>query len=63
MPIVVTEGEFKAISLARLADYENDAELPRFLPVGSSGVWNWRGTIGTTTDSSETRVPQKGADR
>jgi hypothetical protein len=26
-----------------LANYE--AEKPRFLPIGLSGVWNWRGII------------------
>lgn len=45
--VVITEGEFKALALWRLANHESAA--PRFLPIGLAGVWNWRGTIGKTT--------------
>jgi hypothetical protein len=41
---VIVEGEKKALSLRNLANWDT-SEL-RFLPVGLSGVWNWRGTIG-----------------
>ena len=44
LPVIITEGEKKALALYRLA-YWNSAKL-RFLPVGLSGVWNWRGTVG-----------------
>ena len=49
LPIVIVEGEKKALALWRLAwwDLPADAsETPRFLPVGLSGVWNWRGKTG-----------------
>jgi hypothetical protein len=44
IPVIIVEGEKKALALRKLADW-NASEL-RFLPVGLSGVWNWRGTIG-----------------
>jgi hypothetical protein len=43
IPVVVAEGEKKTLALWRLANYETGT--PRFMPVGISGVWNWRGTI------------------
>jgi hypothetical protein len=45
-PIVIVEGEKKALALWRLAHYEIDR--PRLIPIAISGVWNWRGTIGKT---------------
>jgi hypothetical protein len=61
LPIVIVEGEFKAIALSRLAAYElGAAELPHFLVVAISGVWNWRGRIGKIIDSSGARVDEKG---
>jgi len=42
-PIVIAEGEKKTLALWRLATYETGT--PRFIPVGISGVWNWRGKI------------------
>jgi hypothetical protein len=42
--VIIAEGEKKALALRNLAGW-NASEL-RFLPVGLSGVWNWRGTIG-----------------
>src|ERR1051326_7294016 len=33
----------------------------RFLPVGVSGVYNWRGTIGKTVGPDGTRLDVKGA--
>jgi predicted P-loop ATPase len=44
MPVMITEGEFKALALWGLANY--GVSTPRFLPVAVPGVWNWRGTIG-----------------
>jgi hypothetical protein len=48
LPLIITEGEFKTLALWRLANW-NHGERPRFLPVGVSGVYNWRGTVGKTT--------------
>ena len=39
LPLIITEGEFKTLALARLASWSN-TERPRFLPVGVSGVYN-----------------------
>jgi hypothetical protein len=47
LPIMITEGEFKTLALWRLANHDSPAQ-PRFLPLGVSGVYNWRGTIGKT---------------
>jgi hypothetical protein len=58
IPIVITEGEFKTIALWRLAT--EDRLIPLFLPIGLSGVWNWKGVIGKTADHKGTRVPEKG---
>jgi putative DNA primase/helicase len=60
--LVITEGEFKTVALFRAAWHGlgERANRPRFLPVGLSGVWNWRGTIGKTTNASGARVDIKG---
>jgi hypothetical protein len=42
--VILVEGEKKTLALWRLANY-NSPE-PRFLPIGLSGVWNWRTKIG-----------------
>jgi len=62
LPVVITEGEFKVLALARAAALspDNAGHRPPFLPVGVSGVWNWRGTIGKKTDGTGTRVDEKG---
>jgi putative DNA primase/helicase len=44
LPVIVTEGEKKALALRRLAGWDSDGL--RFFPVGLSGVWNWRGAVG-----------------
>ncbi len=44
LPIIITEGEFKTIALSKLACHGRDRSKPRFLAVGISGVWNWKGT-------------------
>lgn len=59
IPIVIVEGELKAIALRRLADYQNPGTL-RFIPVAISGVANWRATVGTTENSAGKRVSIKG---
>ena len=58
-PVVITEGEKKTLALYRLANW-NSAES-RFLPVGLSGVWNWRGTIGKEPGPNGSRRNVKGA--
>lgn len=60
VPLVVTEGEFKTLSLFRLATHRMP-NGPRFLPVGVSGVYNWRGTIGKTVGPDGSRLDVKGA--
>jgi hypothetical protein len=48
IPIVLLEGEKKCLALWRVAwnGLGDAAERPVFLPLGLSGVWNWRGVIG-----------------
>ncbi len=62
IPIVITEGEKKALAMSRLAWHElgDAAESPRFLALGLSGVWNFRGVIGKTDDAKGNRRPVKG---
>jgi hypothetical protein len=57
-PIVIVEGEKKALALQRLAYHE--VENPRFIPVAIAGVWNWRGTVGKTGGPRGERVDIKG---
>jgi predicted P-loop ATPase len=59
LPLIITEGEFKTLALWRLAKFgvQND---PRFLPVGISGVFNWRGTVGKATAPDGQRLNVKG---
>jgi predicted P-loop ATPase len=58
LPIVIVEGELKAIAMRRLASH--DSPLPRFLVMALSGIWNWRGTIGAENNANGVRVPVKG---
>ena len=61
LPILLTEGEFKAIALHRLALHDRgDGEPARHLSIGLSGVWNWKGSTGKTTDATGTRISVKG---
>jgi predicted P-loop ATPase len=60
LPVVITEGEFKTLAVWRLANHGSRAQ-PRFLPLGLSGVYNWRGTIGKTTGPDGSRLDVKGA--
>jgi predicted P-loop ATPase len=56
--VLITEGEFKALALWRLANHETPS--PRFLPVAVTGVYNWRGTIGKITGPKGERRDVKG---
>jgi hypothetical protein len=58
IPIVIVEGEKKALALWRLACHETDR--PRFIPVAIAGVWNWRGTVGKGNGPKGERVDLKG---
>lgn len=58
IPIVIVEGEKKALALQRLAYHE--VENPRFIPIAIAGVWNWRGTVGKTGGPRGERVDVKG---
>jgi hypothetical protein len=58
LPVVITEGELKTLALWRLANHRA-AGRPRFLPIGVSGVYNWRGTIGKTTGPDGSRLDVK----
>ena len=62
LPICITEGEKKTLALWALAWHglSESAEKPRFLSTGLSGVWNWRGKVGKTTNDVGRRQDVKG---
>jgi uncharacterized protein (DUF927 family) len=60
LPIIVTEGEKKAIALHRLALAGRTDDAPRFLPIGLPGVWNFRGTVGKSVGPNGDRRDVKG---
>jgi predicted P-loop ATPase len=60
LQILITEGEFKTLALWRLANYR-EPSVPRFVPVGLSGVYNWRGTIGKAVGPDGNHLDVKGA--
>lgn len=62
LPVCITEGEKKTLALWALAWHglPESAATPRFLPVGMSGVWNWRGKVGKTTNDTGHRHDVKG---
>jgi hypothetical protein len=60
LPVVVTEGEFKTLAVWRLANLGSPSR-PGFVPLGVSGVYNWRGTIGKTIGPDGSRLDVKGA--
>jgi hypothetical protein len=61
VPVVITEGAKKTLALHRLSLHEvAEAQLPRFLPIGLGGVWNWRGTIGKAIGADGSRRDEKG---
>lgn len=51
VPVCLTEGEFKGLALRRLFTERGE----RVLVVALPGVWNWRGTVGKTTDEKGRR--------
>jgi hypothetical protein len=58
LPLIITEGEFKALALWRLANYK--ASSLRFVAASVAGVYNWRGTIGKTQGPNGERRDIKG---
>jgi hypothetical protein len=59
LPVAITEGEKKTLSLHRLSWHggEGNSPCPNFLPLGLSGIWNWRGKFGEEKDAQgRTRV-------
>ncbi len=60
LPVVITEGEFKTLALWRATNHGVQSR-PRFLPLGVSGVYNWRGTIGKMVGPDGSRMDVKGA--
>jgi Domain of unknown function (DUF3854) len=60
LPIIITEGEFKTLALWRAAHHGIPGQ-PRYLPLGVSGVYNWRGTVGKTVGPDGGRLDVKGA--
>ncbi len=62
LPIAITEGEKKTLSLWGLGWHGmgDVAERPRWLSVGISGVWNWRGTVGKAPGPDGDRRDVKG---
>jgi hypothetical protein len=58
IPIIIVEGEKKALALWRLANHETDE--PRFLPIAIAGVWAWRGVIGKVGGPKGERLDLKG---
>jgi putative DNA primase/helicase len=62
LPIVVTEGEKKALASWGLAWHGlgDSADLPRCLPIAISGAWNFRGITGKTSGPDGDRRDVKG---
>jgi uncharacterized protein (DUF927 family) len=56
IPAIITEGEKKALALAR---FYADREEVRLI-IGLPGVWNWRGTVGKETNANGKRQDVKG---
>ena len=55
----VYRGREKALSLDKLSRYGSESR--RFLVIGISGVWNWRGKIGQVESPNGKRLEEKGA--
>jgi len=62
LPIIIVEGEKKCLSLWQLGwhNLPDSVEHPRWLPIGVSGIWNWRGTTGKATAPDGSRIDVKG---
>lgn len=62
LPICITEGEKKTLALWELSwsGLSDSALMPRFLPIGLPGVWNWRGKVGKAETAKGQRQDVKG---
>lgn len=62
LPIVLTEGEKKCLSLHQLGSHaaSGDAEIPDWLAIAIGGVWNWRGRTGKTNGPNGERLDEVG---
>lgn len=58
IPIVIVEGELKAVALQSIAGEANGK--PSFIVIAVSGIWNWRGVVGKTGNENGERVSVKG---
>jgi hypothetical protein len=58
LPVMITEGEFKALALWRLAN--SGTTTPRLIPVSVAGVYNWRGIIGKREGANGDRRDVRG---
>jgi hypothetical protein len=56
IPVAITEGEKKALSLYRYFIERGESALV----IGLSGVWGWRGVVGKTADEKGARCDVKG---
>lgn len=62
LPICLTEGEKKTLALWEFAWHGlgDSALTPRFVPVGTSGAFNWRGKVGKAESATGQRQDVKG---
>jgi hypothetical protein len=61
VPIAITEGAKKTLALHRLSRHDvAPDELPRFLPIGLSGVWSFMGKIGKAPGPDGSPRDEKG---
>lgn len=58
VPILFLEGVKKVMAAWRLA--RHGTHTPRALALGVTGAWNWRGTVGKTSDEKGARIDVKG---
>ena len=56
IPIIIVEGEKKCLAVWRACSETGK----KFVVIGVSGVWNWRGTIGKETGPNGERASVKG---
>ena len=59
VPIIIVEGEKKALALCGRANHESDR--PRFVVAAIPGVWSWRGVVGKTGGKNGERLDVRGA--
>jgi hypothetical protein len=61
LPLVITEGFKQPLALHRASRHGiAPGDKPKFLTLGLSGVWNFRGVIGKTTAADGSRQDLKG---